>query len=42
MGIEIDVSTRKSECYAGDAIEGTVQLTVTAVRQRARYSHTAM
>lgn len=31
MGIELDVSTWKNECYPGDVIEGAVKLTVSAV-----------
>lgn len=31
MGIDMDVTTRQSECYPGDVVEGTVKLTITAV-----------
>ncbi|CAM9692714.1 unnamed protein product [Scytosiphon promiscuus] len=30
MGIDIDISTRQSVCFAGDTIKGTVRLNVTA------------
>lgn len=36
MGIEVDVTTRKSECYPGDVVEGTVTLTITAVSSCSR------
>lgn len=31
MGIEMDISTRQSECFAGDVVGGTVTVNVTAV-----------
>lgn len=31
MGIELEVSTRQSESYPGDTVEGAVTLTVSAV-----------
>ena len=30
-GIELDVTTRQSECYPGDVVEGNVKLTVKSV-----------
>lgn len=31
MGVSIEISTRQSECYAGDVVGGTVTVNVTAV-----------
>lgn len=31
MGVEIDVSTRQQEYFAGDVVEGVVRVDVTAV-----------
>lgn len=42
MGIEMDVSTRRSECYAGDVVEGDVKLTVLAVSKFLRWGSSSL
>lgn len=35
MGVEVEISTRQQQCFAGDVVEGTVNLNVSTVSSRA-------